>query len=93
MKCFLFALLLAAATPAVAEETGCGKSPQIEAALSSTFGEQTAALGLSDAGKLMRLWVNPNTGSWTITGSTASGITCVLAYGDGATLLPVGDPA
>ena len=77
-------LILAAcflATPALAQEN-CGATEMIAAVLQEQYGERVQSMGLERTGLLVSFWVNEKSGTWTITTTTADGLTCVVAVGD-----------
>jgi hypothetical protein len=69
----------------------------VAALLTERYGETVQALGLESTQRLMEVWASAETGTWTITVTTAEGATCLVVHGerwDGDPApLPVGDPA
>jgi hypothetical protein len=61
----------------------CASIAQVIELLTLGYGESVAASGLDERGALIQMWVNPETGSWTVTGTGPSGTSCVLAQGEG----------
>lgn len=53
--------------------------------------------GVNRNGFIYEFWVNIDTGTWSITGTETSGLTCILDFGEQWSgrefLLPIGDPA
>ena len=89
------ALILALlAAPAAADEavrTPCGPSADIRQHLETQYREQPAAYGpTTDGTRLVTLWRSEADDTWTITATTAGGITCMVAAGKGWTPLPGG---
>jgi hypothetical protein len=83
------ALLLALAVPAAAQGRNCGTEAEVVAFLSGKFNEQPIFLGLSpDA--MFRLWLSPNSGTFTGTVTSASGQTCIIISGVAGEPLPMG---
>ena len=81
----LLALLPAAAG---AQDTTVAAIPcfargEVERQLTTAYGEQAAAMGVTNSGHLMRVWLNPGTGSWTVTVTTPDGTTCIGSGGIG----------
>jgi hypothetical protein len=93
-RIYALALILLAG-PAAAQNTQCGPTPRIEAFLTQQHGESVIFQGLSGASRI-RLFLNPESGSWTAVADSASGVTCLVASGQAGTAYPVvmpGDPA
>ena len=82
-----FLMLLADPLPANAEVTQltsqvqCAPRGEVVAGLTGNYGEVPAAQG-NTPGTLMEVYVNPDTGTWTIVVSYPDGKTCMLASGD-----------
>ena len=77
-------LILAAcflASPALAQEN-CGATEVVATMLYEQYGEQVQAMGLDSTGTLVSVWANEVSGSWTITMTTADGLTCAVAVGN-----------
>lgn len=91
------AMLVIAVTPVFAAE--CEPREKVEIALSDQFGEVALVQGLSEDGRLMEIWSNPATGTWTATMTRPDGLTCLSAGGDHFQEAPAlrppkpGDPA
>jgi hypothetical protein len=49
--------------------------------LAERYQERREAIGLSDAGLLMEVFVSPG-GTWTILITSPAGFTCIIAAGD-----------
>lgn len=78
-----FALMIATAGVAKAQQATagqCGPRDTVLGQLTDRYGETRRAAGLG-AGKVMELFASEKTGSWTITVTTASGMTCLVAAG------------
>lgn len=75
-------LMLAMAAPAGAGPT-CLARAGAAAELGARWGEAVLWGGVTPEGLLVQGWVNPGTGSWTVTVTTAAGVTCVVAAGSG----------
>lgn len=58
----------------------CGASEVVEQNLSGYFGELVIAEGVDGAGNVIRFWVNPETGTFTVT-VILDGDSCGLAAG------------
>ncbi|WP_371037393.1 MULTISPECIES: hypothetical protein [unclassified Rhodosalinus] len=76
------ALMALAATTVEGEALpGCGPRDAMLEELARGWGESRRAAGLA-SGALVELFANPDTGSWTLTATTAAGRTCLLASGE-----------
>lgn len=86
----LIALLLMT-TPALAAQ--CGPHDDVSATLERSFGETAQVQGLTPDGSMFEVFANPEKGTWTVTMTTADGVTCLKAAGDRYQAAPQGDPA
>lgn len=84
---FMIAATLFAASPATAENQ-CGGTADFYAGLISNWGERQVWIGQSATGLLTELWMNPETGTWTLLYSS-QGRSCVIAHGAG--VVPPGE--
>lgn len=75
-------LLLTLASPSFAQSSNCGPSALIADQLADRYGESVIGAGLTSNGALVQFYANSETGTWTITGTTAAGHTCVLSAGE-----------
>jgi hypothetical protein len=60
----------------------CTDRSVIVARLAELYGESPQAIGLADGGRLVEVFASPETGTWTITVTAPSGITCLIAAGE-----------
>lgn len=67
--------------PAQAQEV-CGDRKEIIARLENGYQEHQKGVGLSANGGVVELFVAPS-GSWTLMVTNPSGISCLIAAGDG----------
>jgi hypothetical protein len=103
MEKTLFALSLGfagliLATHAGWADTQCGPRDKIVAVLAKSYGEARTGIGLNGEDRVMEVFVNARTGTWTITVTLPDGETCLVATGEHfetvAEALPAkGDPA
>jgi hypothetical protein len=103
MEKTLFALSLGFAGLILATHAGwagqqCAPRDQIIAVLAQSYGEARAGIGLNGADRVMEVFVNAKTGTWTITVTLPDGQTCLVATGEHFESLaegapPKGDPA
>lgn len=75
----------------------CGPRESMVGTLTERYAEQRRMAGLTtDRRLIIEFWGNDDTGGWTITRTSPSGETCVVAVGSGFALfdpLPEGEPA
>ena len=97
----LFALSLGFAalllTPGLAHAAQCAPHDKVSADLAQQFGEQPSSMGLAQDNTVMELYASA-TGSWTLTATLPSGLTCLVAAGQNfetvtQTQAAKGDPA
>lgn len=83
------ALILA--TPQVrADPASCGPRAQVLAELAMRYGESRRAVGLASTEAVVELLASETSGSWTITLTLPSGLTCLLAAGEAyESLIPI----
>jgi hypothetical protein len=79
-------------------DTRCGPHDKIIAVLATTYGETRTGIGLNGQDRVMEMFVNAATGTWTITVTLHDGETCLVATGENfeplVEALPAkGDPA
>lgn len=75
-------LAILVAGPGAAQGAQCGPTADVAARLAQGWGETPVAMGLN--GQVMvQLWGNAETGTWTLTATTAAGLTCVVGSGEG----------
>jgi hypothetical protein len=91
----LAGLLLAAPAQAAPQ---CGPRAAVLAHLAETYAETRQSIGLAANNMVMEVFASRESGSWTITVTTAEGVTCLVATGQGfepvAEELPArGEPA
>lgn len=68
--------------PAMAEQTAqCAPRNDVVSRLNNAYGETRHSLGLGDNNSLMEIFASKDTGTWTITVTSAQGITCLVATG------------
>ena len=80
------ALLAAlAGTPASAQDTTgqCATRDRVVATLATKYGETRHGIGLAANNTVMELFASTTTGTWTITITMPSGVTCMVASGQG----------
>lgn len=73
---------IAMATPSWAQVSNCGPSLAVYDALEEKYGESRVMSGLDADGILWEVWVNPDSGTWTLLSSDAGGTSCVQKSGE-----------
>lgn len=92
------ALALVANAASAQNPRNCGPREMVVDRLSSAYGETRQSIGLGTNNQVMEVFASNETGSWTITVTLPSGMTCLVATGQSfETLsqadLPSTDPA
>ncbi len=67
--------------PPAAPNAQCAPRAQVLQALSDAYGEGRRAIGVAGQTNVMELFVNSETGTWTITGTRPDGMMCLIASG------------
>ena len=80
MRTALATLMIVCATQAAAQN--CRDREGGEEVLRSQYGETVQSYGLDTAGNVVEMWANLETGTWTLTASTAAGLMCAIGAGD-----------
>tara|TARA_R110002051_G_scaffold136488_5_gene209146 strand:+ start:895 stop:1212 length:318 start_codon:yes stop_codon:yes gene_type:complete len=75
------AMLLATYTAQAQTATTCGDHATIVARLASQFGERRMGMGLSGPNSVLEIFASDETGTWSITITSAGGPTCLVAAG------------
>ena len=81
---FAWALLIpaAAATETLAQQpAACASRAAVVEKLASDYGEARQSIGLGNDNSVIEVFASPETGSWTITVTLPSGMTCLMASG------------
>lgn len=88
---FGFVLLILATQNAQAQSAQCAPRPEVLTALATKYGEARRGIGIAGQNAVMELFVNPVTGTWTITATSPEGKTCLIA--SGSNFEGISDPA
>ncbi len=84
MKKLVFAILLFAGSPSIAAaQTICVDRAAMLDRLAAEFGEQLTAVKMIENFGLVEVLRSPSMGTWTIILTNPSGISCMLAVGEG----------
>ncbi len=95
---FPFAMFAAAfCGPVVAQGRNCAPRDVVVERLAEKYGETRQYIGIGQQGMVMETFASAESGSWTITVTMPTGMTCLMASGQSfeATMEPLalGDPA
>ncbi len=84
MKKLVLAILLFAGSPSIAAaQTFCADRAEVLDHLAAEYGEQLTAVKMIENYGLVEVLRSPSKGTWTIILSKPSGISCMLAAGEG----------
>ena len=92
------ALAVSVAVPATAQQNNCAPTEGMTQYMAEKYGEGVTGYGIDAKGRVVSIFVNADTGTWTAVMSFPNGQSCLVAGGtdwqqvDGA-LPPQGDPA
>ncbi|MBV0913022.1 hypothetical protein [Anianabacter salinae] len=84
MRRTALALLLALAALPAAAQTGnrtCADRDSVLDRLSGSYGETRQSIGLGQNNAVIEVFASAETGTWTITVTLPSGLTCLVASG------------
>ncbi|KPD13549.1 hypothetical protein [Phaeobacter sp. 11ANDIMAR09] len=76
-----FTASLMAASPALAQGRNCAPRDVVVERLASKYGESRQAIGIGQQGMVMETFASAESGSWTITVTMPTGMTCLMASG------------
>lgn len=83
--CTWILLAVLTALPVNAQNRGlqmlCAERNIIVGELTNRYGEQVHGMGLAHQNRIVEVYVSAETGSWTITVTSADGTTCLMAAG------------
>ena len=91
----LFAVLVAAFffvlswMPAEAQRRPCGDGADIISRLEKDWGEGAEILALDASGRMVRILVNRDTGTWSMLLTAPNGLTCLVSHGSAWELVAV----
>lgn len=82
MQRIVWAMVLGVlAAPAQAQGDNCAPRETVVARLAQTYGETRHSIGLGADNAVIEVFAAQATGTWTITVTSASGVTCLVASG------------
>ncbi len=67
---------------AEAQGRACGPRDSVLERLEGDYGETRQSIGLAANAQMVEVFASPDTGTWTILMTSATGITCLMATGD-----------
>ncbi|MCK4711702.1 MAG: hypothetical protein KAT26_02350 [Marinosulfonomonas sp.] len=73
--------ILLSAQNAYSESRNCGERDAVVARLANAYGETRQSIGLAANNAVIEVFASDETGTWTITVTTAGGVTCLIASG------------
>lgn len=74
--------LILATDHAQAQGRSCGPHAQVVERLATQYGERRQSIGLGADNSVVETYASDTTGTWTITVTVASGLTCLVAAGE-----------
>ena len=81
---FLLVMLVITGVARAAVPWGnCGTRAAVVASLNDKFGETRQGMGIAANRTLMEIWASAKSGTWTISVTMPSGVTCLVASGEG----------
>lgn len=90
------AVALMCATQAIAQTQNCAPREVVVQSLAEKYGETRRSIGIAQQGAVIEVFANDETGTWTITVTTPTGVTCMAVSGQSFEALagePQGDDA
>lgn len=63
-------------------DSHCDDSNRITSMMKDRLGAEQRALGLRDPETMLEVWVEPQSGEWTIIQNYANGTSCIVALGE-----------
>lgn len=69
----------------------CAQTPAVHAFLAETHGEHRAFVGNAVPAGLIEVWINDETGSWTVLATMPDGTSCIRALGAGFAVEKAGE--
>ena len=73
--------LMTACSATTAYAAACGPRDQVVSRLTATYGETVQSMGLGSNNGIVEVYASAETGTWTITITTANGQMCLIASG------------
>lgn len=76
-----FTTTLMTSAPATAQGRNCAPRDVVVQRLAEKYGESRQAIGIGQQGMVMETFASSESGSWTITVTMPTGMTCLMASG------------
>lgn len=76
-----FGALILAAGHATGQTANCAMRAQVIERLATAYGETRQSIGLGANNQMVEVFASLETGTWTITVTTPTGLTCLVASG------------
>ena len=81
LKVTFLAATAAACLTGPAAASNCAPRDVVVDRLAERYGESRHSMGLGANNRVMEVFASPETGTWTITVTSAGGLTCLVASG------------
>lgn len=62
-------------------QTLCAQRAQVLGMLASRYGEERRSMGMAGGDRIVEIFTSDETGTWTITVTNVTGVTCLVASG------------
>ncbi|SFI84854.1 hypothetical protein [Albimonas pacifica] len=83
MRTILSAAAIALAASPVVAQPQCAPRPIVVEALAQKFGEHRIGMGIQNGARVVEVFVNAETGSFTVLSTSLAGLSCIVAGGEG----------
>ncbi len=80
MKALAFIVALAA-SPVIAQD--CIGTADAYASLTTNYGEERLSISMLPDGRIIEMWGNPDTGTWSMFITLPNGLSCSVGSGEG----------
>lgn len=77
----MFAGAVLLAPQASAQQSNCAPRENVVDQLSERFGEARQSIGMASQGRVVEMYASPETGTWTLTMTLPTGMTCIIGAG------------
>lgn len=79
-------------TPAIIALLSCMPTENAYGKMTAEWSEQRLIMGMSRTGGIVEMWTGKD-GAWTLVLTMPDGQSCLIDVGEGAMIVPQGDPA
>lgn len=73
--------LVTASQPLLAQSSNCAPRQSVVDRLSERFGESRQSIGLASGDRVVEMFASTETGTWTLTMTLPTGLTCIIGAG------------